>query len=235
VGDKTAIEWTDATWNPVTGCNKVSPGCAHCYASPLAKRLQAMGVKAYARGFDVTCHPDRLDWPLRWKKPRRTFVNSMSDLYHDRVPDAFIREVFTVMERADRHIFQVLTKRPERLIALAPSLPWPPNIWQGVSVESARYVSRIDLLRQVPAAIRFLSVEPLLGPIPHLPLDGIHWVIVGGESGPGYRPMDPTWACDIRDQCLAASVAFFFKQVGGPTPKAGGRLLDGLPWDEYPC
>ncbi len=229
-----AIEWTDATWNPVTGCSKVSPGCKHCYAERLSLRLRAMGNPRYKRGFAVTLHPDQLDLPLKWTRPRRIFVNSMSDLYHEEVPKDFVRAVFDVMVKADWHIFQILTKRSRRLAEFAPQLPWPPQIWQGVSVENARYLFRVNHLRQVPAAVRFLSIEPLLGPIPDLRLDGIHWVIVGGESGPRHRPIDPAWVRDIRDQCLAAGVPFFFKQWGGRIPTAGGRLLDGRLWDEMP-
>src|SRR5882724_8168852 len=183
MGDKSAIEWTDATWNPVTGCTKLSPGCKHCYAERLAGRLQAMRNPRYGNGFGLTLHPDQLTLPLRWRQPRRIFVNSMSDLFHEAVPDDFLREVFEVMKKADRHIFQVLTKRSRRLAVLAPRLSWPPNIWQGVSVENARYTWRVRDLQTVPAAFRFLSVEPLLGPIPALPLASIDWVIVGGESG----------------------------------------------------
>jgi protein gp37 len=234
MSEHTGIEWTDATWNPVTGCTKVSPGCKHCYAERLAARLQAMGNPRYRNGFRVTLHPDQVGLPLRWRQPRRIFVNSMSDLFHEAVPEAFIQEVFEVMKRASWHIFQVLTKRAERLAGLAPRLPWPENIWQGVSVETARYVARVSHLQRVPAPVRFLSVEPLLGPIATLPLEGIHWVIVGGESGPGYRPPDPAWVRQIRDQCRAAGVPFFFKQWGGPTPKSGGRRLDGRTWDEMP-
>jgi protein gp37 len=234
MGDKSAIEWTDATWNPVTGCTKVSPGCKHCYAERLARRLQAMGNARYRNGFAVTLHPDQIDLPLRWREPRRIFVNSMSDLFHEAVPEAFIARVFDVMVRARWHVFQVLTKRAERLAALSPRLPWPDNVWQGVSVESTRYTSRIALLQTVPATVRFLSVEPLLGPIPVLPLDGIHWVIVGGESGPRHRPVDPTWVREIRDQCLGTRVPFFFKQWGGPTAKSGGRILDGRTWNGQP-
>jgi protein gp37 len=229
-----AIEWTDATWNPVTGCAKVSPGCTHCYAERLAGRLQAMGNPRYRRGFALTLHEDQLDLPLRWKQPRRIFVNSMSDLFHAEVPADFIARTFAVMARAPWHTFQVLTKRAVRLAELAPHLPWPSNVWQGVSVENARYTARAAALATVPAAVRFLSVEPLLGPIPHLPLDGIDWVIVGGESGPGHRPLEPAWVRAIRDQCAAAGVAFFFKQWGGRTPKSGGRLLDGREWSDYP-
>ncbi len=234
MGDNSAIEWTDATWNPVTGCTKISPGCKHCYAERLAVRLHAMGNPRYRRGFEVTLHEDQLDLPLRWKHPRRIFVNSMSDLFHDDVPDAFIVRAFEVMTSAHWHTFQVLTKRAERLAALAPQLSWAPNIWQGVSVESRRYVGRIDCLRTVPAAVRFLSLEPLLGPLPGLDLRAIHWVIVGGESGPGHRVIRPEWVRDIRDQCLQVEVAFFLKQWGGHTPKAGGRTLDGQVWDAMP-
>jgi protein gp37 len=210
MGDKSAIEWTDATWNPVTGCTKISPGCKHCYAERLAHRLQAMGNPRYRNGFAVTLHPDQLELPLRWRQSRRIFVNSMSDLFHDAVPEPFIARVFDVMTRAPWHVFQVLTKRAERLAALTPRLPWPPNVWQGVSVENAKYTARVAHLQAVPARVRFPSVEPLLGPIPQLPLEGIHWVIVGGESGPKHRPLDPAWVREIRDQCQRAGVPFFF-------------------------
>ena len=234
MGDKSAIEWTDATWNPVTGCTKISPGCKHCYAERLAFRLMAMGNPRYRNGFGVTLHPDQLKLPLKWPQPRRIFVNSMSDLFHEAVPEEFIRQAFEVMVQADWHIFQILTKRAERLVSLAPRLPWPPNVWQGVSVENADYTWRVAYLQKVSAAVRFLSVEPLLGPIPRLPLDGIHWVIVGGESGPRHRPVDPAWVRDVRDQCLTARVPFFFKQWGGRTPRSGGRVLDGRQWDQMP-
>jgi protein gp37 len=234
MGDKSAIEWTDATWNPVTGCTKISPGCKHCYAERLAVRLQAMGNPRYRNAFDVTLHPDQIELPLRWRRPRRIFVNSMSDLYHEAVPDEYIQRVFDVMVRAEQHVFQVLTKRSERLPEIARRLPWPPNVWQGVSVENADYVARIADLRQVPAAVRFLSVEPLLGAIPKLPLDGIHWVICGGESGHERRELSPEWACLIRDQCVRMGVPFFFKQWGGRTSKSGGRVLDGRTWDQMP-
>jgi protein gp37 len=234
MGDNSAIEWTDATWNPVTGCTKVSPGCKNCYAERLAVRLRAMGNPRYQNGFSVTLHPNLLTLPLRWRQPKRIFVNSMSDLFHEAVPETFIHRVFEVMVRADWHIFQILTKRSERLAALASHLPWTPNIWQGVSVESTRYTIRIDHLRTVPAAVRFLSVEPLLGPIAKLPLDDVDWVIVGGESGSGRRPMAVAWAREIRDQCIKAGVPFFFKQWGGRTSKAGGRVLDRRTWDEMP-
>jgi protein gp37 len=234
VSDGSGIEWTDATWNPVTGCTKISPGCKNCYAERLALRLRAMGNRRYQNGFAVTLHPDQLTLPLRWRQPRRIFVNSMSDLFHEAVPNDFISRVFEVMKRADWHIFQILTKRSRRLALLAPSLPWVPNIWQGVSVESARYTGRIRDLQAVPAAVRFLSVEPLLGPIPDLPLTGIDWVIVGGESGGRRRPMAIDWPRQIRDQCQAAGIPFFFKQWGGRTPKAGGRVLDGRTWGDMP-
>ncbi|MDE2684849.1 MAG: phage Gp37/Gp68 family protein [Chloroflexota bacterium] len=228
------IEWTDATWNPVTGCNKVSPGCKHCYAERLSKRLKATGMAKYSNGFEVTLHPDTLEIPLRWRKPRSIFVNSMSDLFHVDVPESFIRDVFGVMERADWHRYQVLTKRAERVAELSDGLPWPSQVWMGVSVESKDYAYRIDRLRETDAQVKFLSLEPLLGPLPHLNLEGIDWVIVGGESGPGARPMQPDWAREIRDQCVGAGVAFHFKQWGGVFKKRGGRELDGRTWDEMP-
>jgi len=234
MGDNSAIEWTDATWNPVTGCTKISPGCKNCYAERLALRLRAMGNPRYLDGFSITLHHDLLDLPLKWRRPRRIFVNSMSDLFHESVPDDFIHQVFDVMKRAHWHTFQVLTKRAERLAQLAPVLSWPQNVWQGVSVESARYTIRVTELAKVPAAVRFLSVEPLLGPISDLPLSDIHWVIVGGESGPNHRPVEPGWVRSIREQCLRARVPFFFKQWGGRTPKAGGRMLDGQQWNQLP-
>lgn len=234
MGDKSTIEWTDATWNPVTGCSKVSPGCKNCYAERLAARLQAMENPRYRNGFEVTLHPDQMTLPLRWKEPRKIFVNSMSDLFHEAIPDDFIKQVFDVMTRAHWHVFQILTKRAERLETIAPSLPWPDNIWQGVSVESCEYTWRVRHLQKVPAAVRFISVEPLLGPIARLPLKGITWVIVGGESGPRYRAVKPTWVRNIRDQCLGVKVPFFFKQWGGFTSKAGGRRLDGRLWSQLP-
>ena len=232
VGSK--IEWTDATWNPVTGCNKVSPGCKVCYAERLSKRLKATGMVKYRNGFEVALHPDALNIPLRWRKPRTIFVNSMSDLFHEKVPDKFVHDVFAVMEQAHWHRYQVLTKRPERVSALSDQLPWPEQVWLGVSVESESYLHRIDLLRQSGAAIKFLSLEPLLGPLHELNLDGIDWVIVGGESGPGARPMEVEWAREIRDQCVAAGVPFYFKQWGGVFKKRHGRLLDERTWDEMP-
>jgi len=243
MGDRSAIEWTQATWNPTTGCDRVSRGCDNCYAMTLAKRLKAMGQPRYQQdgdprtsgpGFGVACHPDALDLPFSWKKPRRVFVNSMSDLFHVKVPVEFVRRVFEVMEATPQHTYQLLTKRARRLRRLATELPWPPNVWVGVSVEDESVLHRVDDLRAVPAHVRFLSCEPLLGPIETLRLDGISWVIVGGESGQGARPIDPDWIRGIRDQCVAADVAFFFKQWGGRTPRAGGRELDGRTWDEYP-
>ncbi len=229
-----SIEWTEATWNPVTGCDKVSPGCKFCYAERMAMRLQAMGQPRYRNGFEVTLQEDVVDLPLKWREPRVIFVNSMSDLFHKDIPAAFIQRCFETMRRASQHTFQVLTKRPERALELSGSLPWPPNLWLGTSVESVKYVSRIHELQKVPAKIRFLSVEPLLGPIPRLPLSGISWVIVGGESGPGARSMDAGWVRQIRNRCLAYEVPFFFKQWGGVQKSRTGRVLDGRTWDEFP-
>lgn len=228
------IEWTNATWNPVTGCTKISPGCKNCYAERMAKRLKAMGVPQYRDGFKVTLQPDSLQLPLNWRKPRLIFVNSMSDLFHKDVPLSFIRQVFDVMQAASQHTFQVLTKRPEIAAEFSRDLPWPENVWVGTSIESAIYTHRIKTLAKIPAHVRFLSIEPLIGPIPRLPLRGIHWVIVGGESGPGARPMDADWVRRIRDRCLAQGVPFFFKQWGGTNKKRTGRLLDGRTWDEMP-
>jgi protein gp37 len=225
----TAIEWTDKTWNPTTGCNKVSPGCKHCYAETLTKRFH----RQFPNGFEFTLHPERLKEPRRWRKPSRVFVNSMSDLFHEQMPLPFLKTVFEVMEECPRHVFQILTKRHERLVELAPELNWPENVWVGVSVENQDYTHRVDYLRRVPATARFLSCEPLLGPL-DLDLRGIHWVIVGGESGPGHRKMEAKWVRDIRDQARASGVAFFFKQWGGRHPKARGRTLDGRAWDEMP-
>jgi protein gp37 len=273
---KTGIEWTDATWSPVTGCSKVSPGCAHCYAETLALTRLA-GRPGYPglpwtpenAAANVVLHPDRLDLPLRWRTPRRVFVNSMSDLFHERVPAGFVDEVFAAMMLAPQHTFQVLTKRPERMakwasaswggyndpledrgdvvrgaafelsfmhaIAIPEPWDWPlPNVWLGTSIENDRFVGRADALRETPAAVRFISAEPLLGPLPSLDLTGIDWLIVGGESGPGARPARPEWVRDLRDRAGAARVPFFFKGWGGRTPRAGGRELDGRTWDEYP-
>jgi protein gp37 len=232
---QSAIEWTEATWNPVTGCDKVSPGCAHCYAERMSKRLHAMGAPNYANGFELTLQRQMLEAPIKWRRPRRIFVNSMSDLFHVNVPTAFIEEVFGVMRSANWHQYQILTKRSERLLELDPQLAWEPHIWMGVSVENQRFVHRIDHLRQTGAAVKFLSLEPLLGPLSGLDLAGIDWVIVGGESGPRARPMDPSWVTSIRDQCRTAGVAFFFKQWGGVFKKRTGREMDGRTWDEMPA
>ncbi len=229
-----SIEWTEATWNPVTGCTKISPGCKHCYAERMAERLQAMGQPNYKNGFELTLQPQMLELPLCWRTPQTIFVNSMSDLFHDEVPLAYIQRAFDVMRRAHWHRFQVLTKRAARLAELDAKIEWASNIWMGVSVESAKYVERIDDLRSTRAAVRFLSLEPLLEPLPSLELRGIHWVIVGGESGPKARPMDAAWVIDLRDQCRRARVPFFFKQWGGRNKKRAGRLLEGRTWDEMP-
>ena len=228
------IEWTESTWNPVTGCTKISPGCAHCYAERIALRLKAMGQPNYVNGFQVTLHENALDLPLHWKKPQIVFVNSMSDLFHEDVPLSFIKRVFSIMKKASWHKFQVLTKRAERLAQIAPKLPWPENIWMGVSVESSDFVHRIDSLRKVNASIRFISLEPLLGPLPNLNLSGINWIIVGGESGPNARPMKTEWIDDILLQCKQNNVPFFFKQWGGRNKKKSGRLLDGKIYSEMP-
>uniref|UniRef100_A0A7C3Z7C4 Phage Gp37/Gp68 family protein n=1 Tax=Desulfobacca acetoxidans TaxID=60893 RepID=A0A7C3Z7C4_9BACT len=228
------IEWTEATWNPVTGCSKISPGCLHCYAERQARRLQAMGLKAYVRGFQVACHAGLLSLPLTWSRPRRIFVCSMSDLFHSQVPDDFIFQVFETMAQASWHNFQVLTKRSDRLAALAPHLPWPSHIWVGVTVESSDYLSRIDHLRQVPATVRFVSLEPLLGPLPTLNLRGLDWVILGGESGPGARPLVREWVTAVRDLCQEFTVPFFFKQWGGVRRRRQGRFLDGQEHSELP-
>jgi len=272
----TAIEWTDITWNPVTGCRKVSPGCDHCYAATLAKRLKAMGSPRYqidgpdGPGFGVTLHPDKIRDPIRWKKPRTVFVNSMSDLFHSQVDEEFIAQIWAVMSLAPHHVFQILTKRPKRMADLlgaeyfgdlVQSFAWEiiesevdpqerrsddirataqdpleplENVWIGTSIESLEFTWRADYLRQTPAAVRFLSLEPLIGPMVGLDLQGIDWVIVGGESGPGHRPMKPEWVRPIRNRCIVNKIPFFFKQWGGPTPKSGGRELDGRTWDEMP-
>ncbi|SFW87086.1 DUF5131 family protein [Amycolatopsis australiensis] len=243
MSDRSSIEWTQTTWNPTTGCDRISAGCDHCYALTLAKRLKAMGSAKYQQdgdprtsgpGFGVATHAASLAEPYRWRQPRLVFVNSMSDLFHAKVPVEFIRRVFAVMEATPQHTYQVLTKRSRRIRRLAGSLDWPGNLWLGVSVENQDAAYRVDDLRDVPAAVRFLSCEPLLGPLEQLDLAGIGWVIVGGESGPGCRPMAADWARDLRDQCVGARVPFFFKQWGGRTPKAGGRELDGRTWDQMP-
>jgi len=240
---KSAIEWTEVTWNPVTGCDRVSPGCDHCYALTLARRLKAMGAEKYQNdgdtrtsgpGFDVTLHPASLQEPYRWSGQRVVFVNSMSDLFHARVPLDFVREVFAVIENTPQHTYQILTKRSLRLRRVAEQLTWPKNLWMGVSVENSAVLRRVDDLRAVPAAVRFLSCEPLLGPLGEIDLSGIGWVIAGGESGAGYRPMELGWARELRDHCVENEVPFFFKQWGGRTPKTLGRELDGRLWDETP-
>lgn len=234
MGSKSSIEWTESTWNPITGCTKISPGCKHCYAERMAQRLKAMGQPNYKNGFDLTLHNHALELPLRWKAPQVIFVNSMSDLFHKDVPLEFILKVFDVMNRADWHTYQILTKRSGRLCEVTSRISWSPHIWMGVSVETEKYQARIDDLRKTDACVRFLSLEPLLGPLPNLDLDGMDWVIVGGESGPGARPMDPEWVRDIRNQCRNAEVPFFFKQWGGVQKKKHGRELDGRTWDEMP-
>jgi protein gp37 len=244
VAQYSPIEWTETTWNPTTGCDRVSAGCENCYALTLAKRLKAMGVAKYQNdgnehtsgpGFRLTLHEDTLSAPLRWRQPRLVFVNSMSDLFHDDVPESFIRSVFDIMDDTPRHTYQLLTKRSRRLLMLAPRLEWPSNLWVGVSVENARYRFRVDHLRQIPAAVRFISAEPLLGRLGTIDLTNIDWVIAGGESGPAARPMEIAWGRELRDQCVEAGVKFFFKQWGGRTPKAGGRVLDGRTWDDIPA
>lgn len=234
MADNSAIEWTDATWNPVTGCTEVSPGCDHCYARTFAERFRGVKDHPYEQGFDLKLWPERLGLPLRWTRPRRIFVNSMSDLFHKDVPDEYVEQVFSVMNNASHHVFQVLTKRSARLARLAPRLHWSSNIWIGVSIETIQYKWRLDHLRQVPARVRFVSAEPLLGALVDLDLTAIDWLIVGGESGPAHRPCDPTWVRQLRDRSAQYGTAFFFKQWGGRTPKSGGRDLDGRTWDEYP-
>jgi len=232
---QTKIEWTQMTWNPVTGCTKISAGCKHCYAERMAKRLQAIGVERYRNAFQVTLHEDLVELPRKWKQPRLVFVNSMSDLFHEDVPVDFIQRVFAVMAACPQHTFQILTKRSQRLLALAPSLPWPANVWMGVSVEDSHVLQRIDDLRQVPAATRFLSCEPLIGPLVPLDLNRIDWVIVGGESGPGARPMYVQWVEAIQQQCQETGALFFFKQWGGVRKHRAGRELHGRTYDEIPA
>ncbi|MFI2635085.1 DUF5131 family protein [Streptomyces collinus] len=243
MSDRSAIEWTEATWNPTTGCDRVSAGCDNCYALTLAKRLKAMGSAKYQKdgdprtsgpGFGLTVHRDALQIPYGWKSPRTVFVNSMSDLFHARVPLDFVRQVFEVIADTPQHTYQVLTKRARRLRQVADRLEWPANLWMGVSVESEKELFRVDDLRRVSAAVRFLSCEPLLGPLEGLDVSDIDWVIAGGESGPRFRPLEPTWVTGIRDVCQESGVPFFFKQWGGRTPKAGGRLLEGRQWDQLP-
>jgi protein gp37 len=235
MSEHSGIEWTESTWNPLTGCTKVSPGCKMCYAERMAKRLQAMGQPNYATGFKLAIHEQVLSKPLEWKTPQVIFVNSMSDLFHEKVPVEFIQKTFAVMRQANWHQFQILTKRSARLLELNPQIEWTDNIWMGVSVENLDYTFRIEDLRRTGAMVKFLSLEPLLGPLPSLDLRGINWVIVGGESGPGARPVQEEWIKDIRDQCLSAKVPFFFKQWGGVHKKKAGRLLEGRTWDEMPA
>jgi len=234
MSSRSKIEWTESTWNPLTGCTKVSPGCKHCYAERMALRLRAMGQPNYVNGFELTMQEHALELPLSWKKPQMIFVNSMSDLFHEDAPLDFIQKVFDVMRRASWHTFQVLTKRSRRLLELDPQIDWPVNVWMGVSVENQDYTFRIDHLRQTGAKVKFLSLEPLLGPLDYLNLEGMHWVIVGGESGPKARPIKEEWVLDIRDRCLAAHVPFFFKQWGGFRKKQAGRLLQGRTWNQMP-
>jgi len=229
------IEWTETTWNPVTGCTKISHGCKHCYAERLAKRLQAMGMAKYSEGFQATTHPASLQEPFKWKHSTVVFVNSMSDLFHKVIPSEFILQVFEVMNQTPQHTYQVLTKRPSRVHQLNDKLTWTPNIWLGTSIESERWMPRIDWLKATSAKTKFLSLEPLLGPLPSLDLSGIDWAIVGGESGPGARPMEADWVRDIRDRCVDSQVPFFFKQWGGVFKKRTGRVLDDRTWDQMPA
>ena len=234
MAQKSSIEWTESTWNPTTGCSKVSPGCKHCYAERLSLRLQEMGQAKYANGFQLTLHEDVLKAPLRWKKSQMIFVNSMSDLFHEQIPLSFLLSTFDIMSQAHWHVFQILTKRSEYLLQVDPEIQWPSNVWMGVSVENENYTFRIDHLRSTNADIKFLSLEPLLGPLPNLDLEKIDWVIVGGESGPGARPVMEDWILNIRDQCLDQNVPFFFKQWGGVNKKKNGRHLEGQTWNELP-
>jgi protein gp37 len=229
------IEWTESTWNPITGCTKISPGCKHCYAERMSKRLHAMGQPNYTNGFNLTLHDSVLEKPLEWKTPQLIFVNSMSDLFHEDVPVEFIQKTFNIMRKAYWHQFQVLTKRSERLFELNSQLEWTDNIWMGVSIENSNYRFRIEHLRQTGSKIKFLSLEPLLSPLPDLDLQNINWVIVGGESGPNARTMEQEWVTEIRDQCVTAQVPFFFKQWGGVRRKKAGRVLEGQLWNEMPA
>ena len=231
---KSKIEWTESTWNPVTGCNKISEGCDNCYAERMAKRLKAMGQQNYINGFDVACHPHMLDTPLKWKKSNMVFVNSMGDVFHEKVPLDFIKQVFGVMNIADQHFYQVLTKRAKRLLELSEMIKWDSHIWMGVTVENKTFKYRIDYLRETPANIKFLSLEPLLGSLGKLNLSSIDWVIVGGESGPKARSIEADWVREVRDQCIEQNVPFFFKQWGGVQKKKNGRILDGVVWNEMP-
>lgn len=237
MSSSSSIEWTDATWNPVVGCTKISPGCKNCYAEALTERFRGVPGHPFEKGFELRLVPNKLLEPAKWRSPRKIFTCSISDLFHEAIPQHYIESVFDVMVKADWHTYQVLTKRSERLLQISAQLPWPDYIWMGVSVENSDYVHRIDHLIGTPARVRFLSLEPLLGPIPRLELNGIDWVIVGGESGPKARPMNPAWAREIRDQCNRAGVAFFLKQLGGARGKRGGEeaLLDGKLWHQFPA
>lgn len=233
--NNTKIEWTDRTWNPITGCTPISDGCKNCYAIKMARRLKAMGNARYVNGFQVTIHPDLLDEPLRWKKPYMVFVNSMGDMFHENIPLEFIQRVFSTMAKASHHVFQVLTKRSSRMLELSPYLPWPENIWLGVTVESGKYLYRVDNLKKTPARVKFLSIEPMIGPVDGLVLDGIDWVIVGGESGHHARIIDKEWAISVRDNCAESDVPFFFKQWGGANKKKTGKILEGRIWQQFPA
>lgn len=239
MADNSSIEWTDATWNPVTGCTKITAGCDNCYAARFSERFRGVAGHPFENGFDLTLRPERIEQPLKWRRSRMIFVNSMSDLFHKGVPDAFVDQVFESMERADWHVFQVLTKRSSRMQQYLnrryDAAPPPTHIWCGVSVEDARGAARIAHLRKASSAVRFLSVEPLIGPVGRIDLSGIHWVIAGGESGPSARVMHIDWAREIRDECRRQNVPFFFKQWGGIRPKAGGRSLDGMEWSQFPA
>lgn len=230
----TKIEWTNATWNPTTGCTKVSPGCKFCYAERFSKRLSAMGVQKYTNAFQVALHRDVLELPLHWKRPQLIFVDSMSDIFHENVPEEFVQDIFAVMRKANWHQFQILTKRSERMLQFVPQIDWPPNVWMGVSVENNDYMCRIEHLRQTSACVKFVSFEPLIGPILDLNLGGLDWVIVGGESGPGARPIKEEWVLEIRDVCIEKDIPFFFKQWGGKVKKHTGRMLEGKVWNEMP-
>lgn len=233
-GNKTKIEWTDTTWNPLTGCSPISDGCKNCYAIKMARRLQAMGNRRYKNGFAVTLHPDLLDAPLSWKKPKMVFVNSMGDMFHEDVPLEYIQQVFATMEKASQHTFQVLTKRSSRMADLAAQLPWPKNVWMGVTIESDKYLYRAENLRKTPAVVKFISVEPMIGPVCEIDLQGIDWVIVGGESGAQARTIEKEWAIAVRDKCTASAIPFFFKQWGGSNKKKSGKILEGEIWDQFP-
>lgn len=234
MADKSSIEWTEASWNPVTGCSKVSPGCAHCYAETFAERWRGVPGHPYEQGFDLKLWPDRLELPIRWRRPRMIFVNSMSDLFHEAIPDDYIRSIFDVMGEAHWHTFQILTKRHDRMAGLAPTLDWHPNVWMGVTIENRRFMHRADRLREVSAAVRFISAEPLLGPLDGLDITQIDWLIAGGESGARHRRVREEWITALRDRCQDEGTAFFFKQWGGARAKSGGRVLEGRTWDEFP-